>query len=75
MIVFNASMIGLEMVNYGNQAWTLGKLRKPTDCRVCRVPMGVGREAWRPSTNKTNRSDRVCSPECLKLYEKEGHRF
>lgn len=68
---FTAQMFGLEMPAYdnGRQLWIFTRLRKPSKCCICKVELPVSKKAWRPSSNAKNQTDRVCSVECLSVYE------
>lgn len=66
---FGERMFGLVHPKHGKQFWTAGRTKKKKICRICNVDIGKSVLAWRPVTNQANRSDRVCSVECLGLYE------
>lgn len=69
---FAERMFGLSHPKHGNQIWTAGRSKKAWTCRICRVDILASRLVWRPVTNCDNRQDRVCSIECLELYERHN---
>ena len=47
--------------NYSNQVWSKSNITKKKigqPCWECRRP--IGKEAYRPTTNKSNRMERIC---------------
>lgn len=72
MEIFATGFVGILHEKYGNQVWTLGKVRKEAECRFCGKPLHVGASAFRPTTNQDNRGHRVCDVHCLEAYERES---
>ena len=44
---------------FGRQMWALAALRQATTCRVTGRPLAPGELAWRPMSNRGNRSHRL----------------
>lgn len=54
-------LVGLSHVLYGEQLWSLGKIRKSLrECKDCGEPLPIGAVAFRPLTNVGNRMERLC---------------
>ncbi len=56
---------------YGRQLWAKGKMRvhKSTKCAICE--QCVGKFAYRPITNLSNRMNRICIP-CIEKSTMNG---
>lgn len=59
-----AGSISTRHATHGDQVWTKGQItykRKRTKCAMCGLEIGARHtQGYRPLTNKTNRTDRIC---------------
>ena len=72
MDILASELVGLYSEKYGKQLWgvvNLTKKHKDDDCAICELK--VGSKAYRPTTNKSNRMDRICIPCIERLKQKE----
>lgn len=51
-----------ERRNQGVQIWTLCQLRKSNNCSQCGDTLHKNDNAYRPTTNGSNRMERICIP-------------
>ncbi len=52
---------------YGEQMWTLVKVRKEHKCAYSNIPISKGSFAWKPVTHGYNRMERICVNAIKKL--------
>jgi hypothetical protein len=59
--ILSPDLIAVSNSRHGNQLWTRATLRaaKNEHCAVCGG--NIGKEAFRPITNKANRRRRICT--------------
>ena len=69
--ILSPELVGLYSEKYSFQLWSLSDLtkkHKDDKCGICNL--SVGNEAYRPTTNKYNRGERICV-KCIKELKKE----
>ena len=71
--MYDAGIVRLSHLRWGNQIWCKGKIQKPFrfNCAVSRIRLKKGDEAFRPITNKGNRGDRISVAAIQKMMEKQ----
>ena len=68
--ILSPELVALSSNKYGTQLWgvaNLTKKHKDDNCAICNLK--VGSKAYRPTTNKSNRMERICIPCIEKLKE------
>ncbi|KKM06115.1 hypothetical protein LCGC14_1747350 [marine sediment metagenome] len=66
--ILSPEIVGLSSIEYGEQLWAVSNLTKKKigkGCAICSSELG--KKAYRPTTNKSNRMDRICIPCIEKL--------
>lgn len=72
--VMSEDAIVLRHRTFGQQLWTLGKIRgRAKECTDCAISIAVGDSAFRPLTNGYNRKERMCTP-CIRAIVSAGGR-
>jgi len=59
MEVLSDRLASLVDSEHGRQSWVACKVRKSHWCIITKKIIGRGEEAYRPLTNKNNRTDRI----------------
>lgn len=77
--ILSPEIVSLDSDKYGTQVWAVSNLTKKHKDDKCAMCEGrVGNKAYRPTTNKYNRGDRICIQciEGLKVVfsQKEGQK-
>lgn len=69
--VYDAGIVRLSHLRWGNQIWCKGKIRKEHrfNCAVSRIRLKKGDEAFHPITNKGNRGERISILEIQKMMQ------
>ncbi len=64
--IMSEDLVSLD-TDYGTQVWGIANMTKKKigmPCWECRKP--IGKKAYRPITNKSNRMDRICL-KCIEM--------